>query len=253
MTEIPGRSTGRQRYRHGCWLLATVLLFAGCSSLPLRDPAAVTTPAAFSDSGQMPLPDRWWRSFSDPLLDQMVERALAHNFSLQSVWARLDQAAALERIAGAELYPSLDLDGSAARTWSHNTTPSTGNSFSLGAAADYEVDLWGRIESNSEAAALDRQATEAELVAAAVSVADWRSPGEETINVSTAVTKTSAPLGLGLLGIRADAPSQPEALRDGVSGYLLPFEIVSVHLLVVLIGAAYLARTKKRVTASDEQ
>ena len=30
-------------------------------------------------------------------------------------------------------------------------------------------------------------------------------------------------------------------------GYLLPFEIVSVHLLVVLIGAAYLARAKRRV------
>jgi NADH-quinone oxidoreductase subunit J len=32
-----------------------------------------------------------------------------------------------------------------------------------------------------------------------------------------------------------------------MSGYLLPFEIVSVHLLVVLIGAAYLARPKKRL------
>jgi hypothetical protein len=32
-------------------------------------------------------------------------------------------------------------------------------------------------------------------------------------------------------------------------GYLLPFEIVSVHLLVVLIGAAYLARTKRRRSA----
>ena len=32
------------------------------------------------------------------------------------------------------------------------------------------------------------------------------------------------------------------------SGYLLPFEIVSIHLLVVLVGAAYLARTK--VTAA---
>src|SRR5262249_2184530 len=31
-------------------------------------------------------------------------------------------------------------------------------------------------------------------------------------------------------------------------GYLLPFEIVSVHLLVVLIGAAYLARAKRRAT-----
>ena len=32
-----------------------------------------------------------------------------------------------------------------------------------------------------------------------------------------------------------------------MSGYLLPFEIISVHLVVVLVGAAYLARAKRRV------
>lgn len=36
------------------------------------------------------------------------------------------------------------------------------------------------------------------------------------------------------------------------NGYLLPFEIVSVHLLVVLIGASYLARAKRRVSRSEE-
>lgn len=44
------------------------------------------------------------------------------------------------------------------------------------------------------------------------------------------------PIGEGFLGV-----------SEGQShGYLLPFEIVSVHLLVVLIGAAYLARAKRR-------
>jgi NADH-quinone oxidoreductase subunit J len=41
--------------------------------------------------------------------------------------------------------------------------------------------------------------------------------------------------------------------KPGVaSGYLLPFEIISIHLLVVLIGAAYLARPKRRATAPSE-
>ncbi len=58
---------------------------------------------------------------------------------------------------------------------------------------------------------------------------------------------TATPLGLGLLGHRVDQLDQPNPqLRRGMAGYLLPFEIVSVHLLVVLIGAAYLARTKRR-------
>lgn len=63
-----------------------------------------------------------------------------------------------------------------------------------------------------------------------------------------------APLGLGFLGV---AEASPNAHLGGIPGdskilrtqvaYLLPFEIVSVHLLVVLVGAAYLARAKRRV------
>jgi len=51
-------------------------------------------------------------------------------------------------------------------------------------------------------------------------------------------------------------PAQPTATRIGLglvgvptadhSGYLLPFEAISIHLLVVLVGAAYLARAKRR-------
>jgi NADH-quinone oxidoreductase subunit J len=62
-----------------------------------------------------------------------------------------------------------------------------------------------------------------------------------------------APLGLGFLGIPeanpnahlSGIPDETRIIRTQVA-YLLPFEIVSVHLLVVLIGAAYLARAKRR-------
>jgi NADH:ubiquinone oxidoreductase subunit 6 (subunit J) len=75
------------------------------------------------------------------------------------------------------------------------------------------------------------------LIWAAMSVPEWR--GMELAEVQqVAVEKTAAPLGLALLGARVDDPS--------ASGYLLHFEIVSVHLLVVLVGAAYLARAKRR-------
>ena len=58
---------------------------------------------------------------------------------------------------------------------------------------------------------------------------------------------------MGLVGIRVDKldPSN-EAPREGMSGYLFPFEIVSVHLLVVLVGAAYLARAKRKSTVRIE-
>ncbi len=71
------------------------------------------------------------------------------------------------------------------------------------------------------------------------------------VAVTTPVQKdTAARLGMGLLGARVDQlEDRPEELKRGMSGYLLPFEIVSVHLLVVLVGAAYLARTKRRATS----
>ena len=89
------------------------------------------------------------------------------------------------------------------------------------------------------------------LVQAAFSVNQWRVPRADQAELPADVSKTSAPLGLGLIGVRVDKLDQPnEQQRHGMSGYLLPFEIVSMHLLVVLIGAAYLARTKKRAVAS---
>ena len=61
-------------------------------------------------------------------------------------------------------------------------------------------------------------------------------------------------LGLAFLNVREVSPPawvsgfarERDAIVRPRMGYLLPFEIVSVHLLVVLIGAAYLARAKRR-------
>jgi NADH-quinone oxidoreductase subunit J len=83
------------------------------------------------------------------------------------------------------------------------------------------------------------------LVPAAFTVPEWRGPA--ATDAATQVQPTSTPLGMGLLGVRVDKlEGRPEMLKRGMSSYLLPFEIVSVHLLVVLVGAAYLARTKRR-------
>lgn len=59
--------------------------------------------------------------------------------------------------------------------------------------------------------------------------------------------RTIRQLGLSFYGLRPDHMNS-SANAASAPGYLLPFEIISVHLLVVLIGAAYLARAKRRVT-----
>jgi NADH-quinone oxidoreductase subunit J len=87
------------------------------------------------------------------------------------------------------------------------------------------------------------------LLQTAVTVDDWR-VGPELARVQQEAPPTATPIGMKLLGAPLEK-LQPEA--TGVpSGYLLPFEIISVHLLVVLIGAAYLARPKRRAALPRE-
>ena len=87
------------------------------------------------------------------------------------------------------------------------------------------------------------------LLATFLAVKDWRTSQTDPTAV-VQVEDDATSLGWGLMGIRVDRTRQSDPLlRDGMSGYLLPFEIVSIHLLVVLIAAAYLARTRRQVGA----
>ena len=81
------------------------------------------------------------------------------------------------------------------------------------------------------------------LLQASLSVAAWRTPAAGAIAAPAAT-----PIGMALVGVRVDEPGVGSPTQNVRPGYLLPFEIVSVHLLVVLVGAAYLARAKRRKT-----
>jgi len=112
------------------------------------------------------------------------------------------------------------------------------------------------------------------LIQAVVSIPGWAGPRkQEAVAAFHPASSKNAPdqpkavgsspkvaqLGLGLMGVRTDRLEQPNAIqRGGMSGYLLAFEIISIHLVVVLIGAAYLARSRRGVAPkptdlSDEE
>ena len=81
---------------------------------------------------------------------------------------------------------------------------------------------------------------------------------DETSNISEETPEdTAGQLGLGLLGVRTEKtePVNPEKKidiqREGMSGYLLAFEIISMHLVVVLVGAAFLARARRRIRGPE--
>ncbi len=97
------------------------------------------------------------------------------------------------------------------------------------------------------------------LLPTAMKIGEWQNRPSATAEAEgTAASSlpqgspTATKLGMSLLGARVDRLDEPETpLTRTMSGYLLPFEIVSVHLLVVLIGAAYLARAKKRARRAN--
>jgi NodT family efflux transporter outer membrane factor (OMF) lipoprotein len=127
-------------------------------------------------SGQ--LPETWWRQFGDPELDRMVDRAHRQSFQLRAAWARVRQARALVRQARSGLWPQLDFTGQAARNRQRFDLPepvgeirTTVTSYTLSAAAGYELDVWRRISNGGAAAALDAGAVRDEAEAIAMSLA----------------------------------------------------------------------------------
>lgn len=84
------------------------------------------------------------------------------------------------------------------------------------------------------------------LLRAGFSVDSWNQPRPDLNSLALFESKTSTPIGLALTGVRVDQLDETnEQLRRGMSGYLFPFVIISMHLLVVLIGASYMARSKR--------
>jgi NodT family efflux transporter outer membrane factor (OMF) lipoprotein len=99
----------------------------------------------------------WWRAFRSSELTELVEEAHAANFDIAAAVARITQADAQSRIAGAPLIPSVDFNGDATRSRSSQANGGTGGgseraSFSAVLNASYEIDFWGKNRAISQAA-----------------------------------------------------------------------------------------------------
>jgi NodT family efflux transporter outer membrane factor (OMF) lipoprotein len=165
----PG-STFAKRYTAGC-LTIFILLLIGCSTQTFRPTAPIYTEGAFSLTGQTQLPDQWWLTFEDASLNNLMNQALSENLTLKIAWDRFDRARAVARKAGADLVPQVDgAAGFNTERSRFNSRTDSSNSYSLGLIASYEVDLWGRIDSNQAAAELDAQASAEDLQAAALTL-----------------------------------------------------------------------------------
>ncbi len=142
--------------------------------------AAVTARA--TQTAAPPL-DSWWTGFDDPVLDILIERALAQNLDLSASLARVQQARAAAQAAGAQLLPTLNATAQAqALRQSVNTTygeiaqtfpgyTRDQHDYQAGLAASWEIDLAGGLRRAHEAARAEAQAAEASLAGERITVA----------------------------------------------------------------------------------
>ena len=122
--------------------------------------------------------ERYWTGFADPLLNGLVDDALAHNKDLGVAAANLQAARAARRLAGFDQFPTVTLAGGYTpytRIRSSSCPASTGRTASStrrrrGFDGLWELDLFGRVRRNVEAARADVGASAATLQDARVSV-----------------------------------------------------------------------------------
>ncbi len=146
--------------------LAPIFFWSACavgpdftrSSDPLPDsydgariPGVTTTPADVAS---------WWKVFHDPVLDSLIDRTLASNLGLRQAVARITQARAGRGIIGNEILPNADVNGSVTRA--HNagsdSIRAAMTTYRAGLDASWEIDLFGRVRRNIEAADADFEA-----------------------------------------------------------------------------------------------
>ena len=149
---------------------AIAAALTGCAAEPAYERPAAELPATFRDvpaQGLKAPAERWWTLYGDPVLDRLVDEALAHNQNLELAAARVAEARALTRVADAGLWPSVD--GAFQRDRSHSSSrtaapfrdgPIEFNNYRAQINVAYELDLWGRLASTSKAAHADLLATE---------------------------------------------------------------------------------------------
>ncbi|MFP3941979.1 MAG: efflux transporter outer membrane subunit [Thermoanaerobaculia bacterium] len=187
------RGAPRRGGRHGlAALVPLALLLASCATLrveppePDVDPGVEvppewTAPGAGSLADAAEAPDAWWRAFGDPALTSVVEEALATSFDLEAAAARLTQAEARARIAGADLWPSVDGSFSGSRTrrnfigfpipgGEERVLSSTSTNLGVSLDVSWEADLWGRVLAGRNAARARVDVARADVAGAALSL-----------------------------------------------------------------------------------
>lgn len=248
------------RWRRLAALLLPLAVLSGCDLGPDYKHPSVTEPAAWREiSAAQPAAwpsSDWWQGFGSSELDDFIAEAQQANNDLGAAIARVREADALVRVAGAALLPSVAATGAAASQ--RELVPIGGGEritfpeYSLGLAASYEIDFWGKNRASLAAAqasalasrydqqvvALTIEASVAATYFQAVALQDRLTVARQ--NLATAQNVLAIIEGRRRLGTAMDLDvSQQQTIVSGLQAAIPPLEqqfSQTIDALAVLVG-----------------
>ncbi|MGZ8222963.1 MAG: efflux transporter outer membrane subunit [Methylobacter sp.] len=152
--------------------LFTALLLSGCPAVgPDYEPPKIPVPQQWSETTAATgvQPDKWWKTFNDPVLDKLISDAIVSNLDLKLALERVKDARAQRSATIAAGLPSLDAKSNASRRFNNTSSPAsqTGTSsvgggfgvgnqliniFQMGFDAQWELDFFGGVRRAVESA-----------------------------------------------------------------------------------------------------
>ena len=144
--------------------ICSALLLAGCAAVgPDYERPAMDLPGTYPDApadlAAATVPAEWWKLYGDARLDELVASALARNADMRIAVARIEEADANLREAGAAFLPEIDLGGTPQRQRISGATatpippsiPLVRNDIRLTLGTSFEIDFWGKLRRALEA------------------------------------------------------------------------------------------------------
>lgn len=149
----------------GCLLLA----LSGCAVGPDYQRPEIALPRQFGEANALPdapssgasaVRGDWWTLFNDSTLNALIDQAMSRNTDVLQAVARIEEAEAYVREAGAAQFPEIDGNLGSSRSQASTATatpapagsPRLRNQHSAGLSTNFELDVWGRLRRASEAA-----------------------------------------------------------------------------------------------------
>ena len=241
------------------FIVLFVAVTVGCASAPPVEPPQLdvavpdTWTAADTSVGEL-APD-WWTDFGEAGLSAAVETALEQNFDLVAAAARLEQAAADARLASGALQPTVQASYSGSRQKQNFVgfpfpgggvpiTVSTSHGVSLDVS--WEIDLWGRLRADAQAALADLQRSAADLRGAQLSMAG------QTVKVWFAIAEARQQVTLSDETVESFRASV-EQVRERFELGIRPALDLRLALLNLSTAEALLDQRRQQLDASARQ